>query len=298
MLFSVDSGKENTKYLSNGGLGAFKTKISIDEEIIRGVDSNTYNIVVNNTLYKIGDTGAEYSYEISKDKDIHRIAIFTALSKLKPHNYNGDVHLVTGTPINLFFTEERDKIKHNLLGKHSVIFNNNVVDFNITKVLVVPETMGVIYNHFTEYKGKLVKVIDIGGLNANGCIYRNGVPIRESIFTVNYGVNILINKVKNELNKGGFNYQSYEVEYLLKKGTRNSYENDIIDSVCINHLAELQQILRANNWNIDTGDLIFTGGGSDLLTRFIGDSFSTSVISNDGLYDNVKGFYKIGESLL
>lgn len=298
MIVSVDSGKENTKYLSGGYLGLFKTRLSIDEEIIKGIDNNTYNIVINNTLYKVGDTGAENSYEVSKDIEIHRVSILTALSIVQPKPYRDSIKLVTGTPINLFFTEERDSIKRQLIGKHSVIFNGEIRDINIDKVLVVPESMGVIYNNYSLYKDKLVKVVDIGGLNSNGCIYKNGVPVRESLFTLNSGINILINKVKNELNRGGYNYQLYEVEYLLKSGTGNSYEMECINSTVYSHLIELQQMMRANNWNIDTGDLVFTGGGSTLLINYLSKIFKNSIVSREGLNDNVKGFYKIGGSLL
>lgn len=298
MLISVDSGKANTKYFGGGIVGKFGTKMTVNDEVIKGIDKNSFNIVVDNILYKIGDTADSKDLEISKNKDIHRIAILSAINLVNKDKNFKDFELVTGTPISLFFGEERYRIAENLKKKFLVLWENEVREINIKKVLVVPETMGFIYNNYSNFKNKLVKVVDIGGLNTNGCIYINGKPVRESLFTINTGGHILVNEIKKELNREGYNYQDYEVEYLLSSNSGNIVEQNIISEIVRKHLLNIIQNMRANNWNIDSGVIHFTGGCSKVLKGVIKDYFSEVNISDDSIFDNVKGFYKIGEAMI
>ena len=301
MLAVVESGKANTKFKGNAILNKFSTKYTVGEKVIEGVDTNTYNISYNGVLYKVGDCGGENDFEVSKNKDIHKISIITALSILKPVGFT-DYKLVTGTPVNLFFTDERDKIKENLLGHYDVTLYKNKkeseLSFNIAKVLVAPETMGYIYNNYGYCKNHLVKVVDIGGLNTNGLVYKDGKPISGTGFTNNQGINILISSIMKSLNKDGYNYQRYEVEYFLRNGTENSREREIIEARISEHITNLERELRANSWNIDSGEIVFTGGGALLLSDYLKIHFKNAVISADCIYDNTKGFYKLGEALL
>ena len=295
ILVSSESGKSDTKFKIGEVVGKFQTKITENEEVIKGVDKNSYNIVYNGKLYKVGDTADRNSLEVSKDSDIHRICILASICKALPE-YEQDVKLVTGTPANLFFTDERDKIKEKLTGKFELIFDGKRRTINIQKVLVVPETMGYIYSNFKEFKNQIVAVLDIGGLNTNGCIYKNGLPLRETVFTLNNGINILITKVKNELNKGGYNFQDYEILHLM--AGCGGYEEEVITGVIDKYLEDIIQSMRANGWNYDKSTIHFTGGGSMLLSNYIKNKIKYPVISEDCTYDNAKGFYKVGESLL
>lgn len=301
MIMVVESGKADTKYKIGEIKGKFSTKYSKNDKVIEGVDKNSYNMVYEGVLYKIGDNATEMDFEISKNKDIHKLCILNAICQFKPRGMT-EIQLVTGTPVNMFFTDEREKIVKNLKGNYNILCLkdgvNKIEQFKITKVLVVPETMGYIYNNYVECKDKLVRVIDLGGLNVNGLIYLKGVPMRETGFTTNDGINILITSIMNDLNKDGFNYQRYEVEYLLKSGDRNEREEGIITQKVAHYLEQISGKMRANNWNIDTGEIVFTGGGALLLETQIKETFKGAIISKNCVYDNVEGFEIIGGALL
>lgn len=298
MLFSGDGGKDSLKAKVSSGLFTFPTRYTIGERVIPTVESNTYNIELNGELYKVGEFGRIDSYNASKNEKIHRLALFVAMAKAIP--VNEPIRLVTGTPVNLFFTDERERIKDSLMGEHLIGFGEDLDTriLNIERVLVVPESMGCIYNNYGEYGKGLIKVIDLGGLNINGCIYEDGKPVRSSVFTVNDGIKILMNSIRNTLNSGGHDYQPYEVRHLVMNGKGTAIEEAVISNTIRAYLQELHRLVGANNWNIDSGIVVFTGGGSKLLARFITEEFRNARISKDGVYDNVKGFYTIGEALL
>lgn len=296
IIVSADCGKENTQLYGDNKSILFKSRVVIDEEVIAGVEGKTFNIVVDGVLYKVGEGVSNPNYDVSKYSNFHKVCVLAGLCIL---NINEPVKLVTGTPINLFFTEERLELQKSYVGSYDVIFNGVPKRIIIESCLVVAEGMGVIYNNFSKYKDKLVKVIDIGGLNTNGAIFRHGKPVRDSIFTLNEGVNVLSNKVRNSLNREGRNYQPYEVDYLLEDEANRTELEDIIIRDCIfTHLESVKTNMKANNWNIESGEIVFTGGGSILLKTEILDTFKNGYISEEALWDNCKGFYRIGVNLL
>lgn len=294
MLISAESGKSDTKYFDGVKFGKFHTRLSMNEDVIAGVDRNCNNIIFEDKLYKIGDTAGESNFEVSKNRLIHKLSILNSCCILNKYN-ESNFKVVTGTPVRLFFSEERENIRKNLVGDYRILFNKEVKNFRIDNVLVIPEGMGYIYQNYNKVGKGLTRVVDIGGLNTNGCIYEDGLPIRETNFTINMGINIVINKIVNDLNREGFNYQAYEIPHLLKNC--GDYEEDIIRDVLDKHIIDLIQAMRVNNWNIDNQEIHFTGGGSIVLNEYIKERFPKNVISSDGVYDNAKGFYKVGESL-
>lgn len=296
MIIDVDTGKSGTKVTDGTKEFKFETRVTEDAEINPEIDSkNCYNIVYNNVLYKVGDGGGSLNYDISKNTIHHKVCILTAICKVLP-SYENKVQLITGTPISLFFTDDKKKLIEDLKGDYQVIFENEVKSFTIDKVVVVPESMGYIYNNYIVCKGKIVPVVDIGGLNTNGCVYKNSLPQKDSIFTFNMGINILMAEIRNKLiSITKNNYQDYEIEYVLQNPKDD--EKEIVVPIILNHLGNILESMKKASWNV-SNTIHFTGGGSLLLKEYIKCIFPDSVFSENPVFDNVRGFCKIGKSIL
>lgn len=295
-LYSIDSGKSNTCYFDGNNVASFPTKVTKDEDLIKGIEGNTHTIIYEGIMYKLGDGAKINNLDVSKNELLHKLSILLAIGLMM----EGDrevCNVVTGTPINLFFTSDRDELVNNLKGSYCVAIDEVVRDIVIDKVLVLPESMGVVYEELELFKSKLVKVIDVGGLNTNGCIYENCKIVGNSYFTCNDGVNNLKAKIKNRLNKENVNYQDYEVEFLLRNGSKDEGIKAIMENCIEEHLESIKREMKANNWNVEVGEIIFTGGGSIVMKECIKKVFHNSKVSKNGLMDNVKGFYKVGKAL-
>lgn len=117
-------------------------------------------------------------------------------------------------------------------------------------------------------------------------------PIKSSVFTINQGGEILNAKLKRELNTLLIkNYQDYEMPYLniddnkIKPITEKLFKDqlDLILSEC-----------KKYNWNVTEIPIIFTGGGSLVLSKQI-KNIPNARISVNPIWDNVEGYLILRE---
>lgn len=304
-VFGADIGKVNTKLVTmmSGVEKKIILKTKVDEYSGEGLlEKDTHIVRFRDKEYIVGEGANISNFDVSKNNEHHIISLLTALA-LNVDNRDG-IGVCAGMPISLFFNrDERESFKSSLLIQEPVIVDDVLRYINIDKVMILPETIGIIYKNPQYYKDKLVAVIDIGGLNTNGAIYRNGKPIRNTAFTINEGGNILENKVKKELNiRLGLNYQDYEIPYLMKdgvkvKGKDNKEGNQIVKDIKEKHIESIVQEMKKNNWNVDSIDIMFTGGGSLLLNEDIMRRLENAIISSSALWDNARAFYLGGKYL-
>lgn len=293
---AIDSGKDAQKMcwgLEPDERLKFDNKV---EEIKE--KSPVYHTVVefNGKLYSVAGTG-DKNWDASKDDELHQVAIYYGLTRLE---LNSDclINLVIGTPALKFKNpvakqSYRDRVYNG--GSAEITVNGREFNLLINDVLVLPESSGIIYQtkNYQEYSQELIGIIDIGGLNAQGIVYDRTNIINETIFTENLGGNILEVSVKNALNEHDYNFQIYQMHHILRKLEReNEKVQEIVNSIKEKHLKKIFEMMKANNWNINHMEIVFTGGGSLLLRDLIEDKgFS---VSETSVWDNVCGFYNLG----
>ena len=290
---SIDSGKHSFKMYWGDNRLIFDNKI---EEIKE--KSPVYHTIVefNGKLYSVAGSG-ERSWEASKDDELHQVSIYYGLTRI---GMNEDclLNLVVGTPALKFKNpiakqSYRDRIYND--GKAEIVVNGRKHSLLINDVLVLPESSGIIYQieNYAEYSKELIGVVDIGGLNAQGIVYNRTNIIQQTIFTENSGANILEVKVKNALNEGtNNNFQLFEISHILEKLDRETEEiQRIVRDVMEEHLNQILETMKANNWNIGHMVIVFTGGGSLLLKDLIQEKGFT--VSESSVWDNVCGWYNL-----
>lgn len=307
IVIAIDSGKFSTKWYDGKKKGNFRTtlkEIDAYDPTLRGAF-----IEYKDKKYQVAETNGKVDTEKSKKKIVHRLSILYALSEMKVAPLHA-INLVVGCPSDICKNQdERNEYAEYIKGEGTIeiIINHKLHIFNIANVLVLPESSGVIFReeNYEKYANRLVGVVDIGGLNLQGCMYMECSPIHDSIFALNKGTNNLYAEIKTMLNSkknedGSTNNYSdvqilYKLKYLNNKELNGLTDEEIklIKEKMKNHLLDNAfSEMESLQWNVKGMNLIFTGGGSELMKSEIKELGYE--VSEDAIYDNVIGFYEVG----
>ncbi|MGJ0846607.1 hypothetical protein ACR77J_07955 [Tissierella praeacuta] len=305
-IITVDAGKFQTKCLyGNVGL-RIRTKMEEVDGNIQVKDNGSFYIKWDNDMYILGDGAKFVDYDISKHKLHHKLAIYSASASLLKENIVNPTNLVVLSPLSLYTNvQAREEFRQFILNNHSVKFELNSEHKNllINDVTVFAEACGVPISNPDKFKNKTVGLLDIGGLNVNGMIFKNMKPIKGTHFTENLGSLIVMEKIRKELNKEikGANIQEYQMDNIIKKGyylADKELSREIIKSLLSDHFKDILQVAKASNWDIKGLDIVVSGGGSiDIGLSSIQSYIPQTQISNDPVWDNCKGGSMVGEMI-
>lgn len=271
-------------------LYSFRSKIQQVETPI--VASKTYHLIINNTSYIVGNSAEEIDINIDKtNSNLHLLTTLTALGLLGSDSYK----LIANVPLNYYSKINKQKLEDHFKSQKNISFllNNQPKNISIIDCVVFPQCLSVLYAN--NVKSSIVAIADIGGLTCQGLICENTNPIQSSIFTENLGTLILMNKIKQTLNKEfNLNLQNYQLEDIIKNGIPNKPEvKSLIDSCCKSHFQQIIQTMKLAGWDINSLHILMTGGGSLLLEKYIKlPNYSMSV---NPVNDNCLGLWKVAE---
>lgn len=289
-----DSGKFQNKGIGDKEV-IFRTMVT---EIPKY--NSYYDTVVelDGKFYAIGEGSIDTS--VTKMAEIHRVCTLYAITQMFDDlSYGEDVYLVMGSPIQTFENADHkqefvDFMMGDFGGVIEIKVNNKPFVFNLKDVLILPESCGVVQVHREKFQNRLVGVIDWGGLQVNGMIYDNGKPIKSTGFTRQLGGYALEEEIINKLNSMGYNYQEYELKYVIENP--KEHEKDVVEFVAQKYLNAILQECQKMKWNINNIELFFTGGTSDRLSRYIVEK--DYEVSPTAMTDNVTGFGVLGKAWL
>ncbi len=251
---------------------------------------------VLNKKYIVGDESIACSYDFDKHRIETKILVNLAISQFVEEG--ATVKIVVGMPVEHWLDRERRAKYEQFISSNmpmSLIKSGREqrMSFNIIKCVAVPETMGhVIVNK--EFKKRVVGVLDCGGCNFQGAIYKNAVPLRDTCFTMNEGGNFFLNSVKKAINsKFALNYQDYQIQELIENGTDHPQKAEIeaeVKRVTESHFNKVLRECKARNWNLNDMKIRVVGGGSNYFKDVIMDMLPNATVSNNEVWDNADGF--------
>lgn len=302
-IITVDAGKYQTKGL-NGIKGVrFRTKLEEIDNSINLNNNNDFYIQWKNKHYILGNGARYIDYDMTKHKLQHKLAVYTVCSKLLEKQDDKSINLIVLSPLITYTNKQaREEFRQYILDDHKINFevNNEDIKLNINDVTIFAEACGIPLNNIPKFKNKTVGVLDIGGLNVNGIIFKNMKPIKETEFTINAGSLVIMEKIRKELNKEikGANIQEYQMDQIIKQGYYNvesDFSKEIIQMVLSNHFKEILQVAKATNWDIKGLDIVIAGGGSlDLGINNIQNHIPQAQLSNNPIWDSCIGGNKVG----
>ncbi len=312
LFIAIDAGKDSTKYVykTDNTLQkcSFRTRVQQIDNFGVDIDNNNSSIVeIDNQCYLIGDMVSEnkLSFDVTKTSIQHKIAIYLAIAKVIEKTGDLKVKIAIGAPLNIYKNAKLKAEYRSFIFNGGLVVmkvNRTTVKFVIDDVLILPESIGPIYNSLSEYRTCKASVIDIGGLNANVCRYESIVPQIDTMLTCNKGANVLKNKIAGAFGKEyGVIISLSDVEEILKdkglylNGIFQNGSYQIITSVMENHLNDIINYAKSNELNIfsSNGKVVFCGGGSLLLQDTIKQTYPSAIITNDAQFSNALAFYKV-----
>lgn len=270
--------------------GYYATKVEVER--------NCFSIKSKYTQDNDGDfeyKGKKYSfghgtYNIDHNKtenDLHRLMTYYVLSRLTQSQE--EFKLIVSLPM-LHYKTHKEDFREYLMNEKLITtrLKDENKTFKITDCTVFLQGAGALYAYNPgEYKNKLIGLLDIGGLTAQGAVFEDLKPIKETMFTIDAGGIILNNKIKTRLNeKYGLNIQDYEVPYLT------GYEDDISE-ILDEHFSEIKLEMKKKNWSIETLPILATGGSSIMAHRYL----PKCTVTTNPIYDHVKGLGNIGRMI-
>ena len=300
MLVSIDPGKYATKAVSSNSRIYFPTRLSPNPII--EPSGNSHIIIFDSDAYIIGEQAEQLCFEVSKTNLVHKLATYTAISKLQEERR---VQLVIGCPLSIYKNPYlKAEYKSFIMdrGDISIVIDGNQHSFFIENILVLPEGTGVVYVYPSFFKNRRVAVIDLGGLNFNFCIYDNFIPQVTSMFTQNHGGYDLQNSILKALNsKFALSLNPQDIPHVIRQGGLrimgqiDKESSAIVSNVILEYILQIIQEIQRNNFNLDTLDVCFVGGTSKTLKQKLKESIPHAFIPDEPEWVNCTGFYEIGK---
>lgn len=260
----INNGYWGTKVKTDTKEFMFESKVS------KASDKYDTNIMIDKERYKVGVGSSDL--ELNKTMSLtQKVCIEYAIQKASIEN---NVRVMTAMPINAYKNiEAREAYKKWLLGMNRISYCE-----------VQPEGATAILSDLQWYVGRLVCLVDVGGLTANIMIFDNGKLVPDTAFSCQLGSIILENRIRQSLQQNCLvNVPEYQIKYLLNS------DDPVINTVLEEYIADLRQELRKMNYP-STIEYRFTGGGALKFHSLFKQHFNC-FISKDAVWENVRGLY-------
>lgn len=301
MLVAIDHGFWGTKIKIDSDILYLRSKYEKSNDVLN--KKNTHHLVYNDTDYIVGDGAGISSIDYDKTSDeIYQIITYAALSMIT--NVELDFYVMCSYPLTIY-NNNKDLFSSYIKGKceHKTTFNGDKKKFNILDVTTFPQGVAHAYAHPKHFLNNTCAILDFGGLTINGVILEDMNIVPGTGFTENLGSIILLNKIKKNLDtKFGTNIQEYELPSIIQNGLKINGKvlagsQDVVHNTIKQHMNEIKKVMKSNNWNVESLDLVITGGSSLDYKDFLELSFPQAIFSEDPVNDGVNGLFNIGKLL-
>ncbi|MGU8484985.1 ParM/StbA family protein [Clostridium perfringens] len=289
MILGIDVGYSHTKTIGENICFTFKSTVEEGSLDI----GNALVVEYDGKTYTIGEENGLYATEINKIHSLNfQVCLFTAIAKAMGNKSTEDIQLVTGLPAQYYQAQKDDLIKELKGKKVTITLNDSPKRFNITDVIVFPQSAGVLLLEPQRLTGDTC-IIDIGGFTVD-VSYFNNKKLRK-LHTLELGMNVLANTLVQKIKaKYGVSYDVLKADDILNSGEivvdgKAQQITELIDEVLEQHTNLIMNRLKGiQEYNISKH--IFIGGGSLRLEKFIG----ITNVDQNSFYTNAQAFYKIG----
>lgn len=211
--------------------------------------------------------------------------------------------VVLGLPIQQYKNNKDELVKLIDDNRAKIVeVNGNKRDIFITDVAIAPEGASAYYNLSRERKASIGKkqlvIVDIGGRTTDVCLFKEK-KIKQYKTIPGGMLNIYGDIVStiNELYSQNFDLE--DGEEVLKEGLflDGEYKDvSFIKPILKRQFDSIFKELQLN-FNVDKGYVLLTGGGAPTFRKAFSNRLKNLIISSDNVFDNVKGFKRVGEQL-
>lgn len=279
---TIDLGNANYKVLLEG-------KRIIDSSNVQEVSKGTYGVfMVDEKHYLFGEV-AKAKRNTNKICTTKRALMGRALYPLVEDKEK--IEVVTLLPLSLYVNQEnKSKYSELLKGKYTITNPNGAKKtFTITTVEVRAESFSSLATEPFLLK-EPIYLIDLGGVDVSGCFVNKTPDIGKS-FTQEKGMNIFYGELGKVLtSKLLETYLDKDAELVFNKYDNLSEDlKSIIDDFAKSFIKEnIYTPLKEIGYRELIHKIVFTGGGSKALERYLLKDSNATVLQN-ALWSNVEG---------
>jgi hypothetical protein len=202
----------------------------------------------------------------------------------------------------MVYRVQKDELPEYIIGDYEIVHNGKRKNIGINTVRVYPETIAAYVVNKDRFKSKNLIVLDVGGLTTNGVLITNNGFSRDDIFTLRHGMYHLDFEICQYLLghclENGFNCRVEDVQYF--RDIRDSIlDCEGVNDIYLKFIDTIVEAMDDMNWNYRKLDVLITGGGGknlfETMQRF---ELPQAVLSNDPLFDNLKGLDVLAKQVI
>jgi plasmid segregation protein ParM len=273
---------------------------------------NNLKIIYKNKIYRVGDSAIRHSNYLYRDLSLSRSygsdfdILFLAALSLFSDGSETNFKVVTGLPPERMHMA--DTIKDLVRGEHlfSVFENRKYkeITLEVLDVEVIPQPIGTFWAEYAQsiVEGKnlglsKIGVIDIGFGTSDFAVIEDQEYIPQKSFTIPIGMSTAYKEIsKALLAEYGIAKESHSLdEIIIKRKIRKAgmtYDISPVIDNCLEKLSRNIMVEINSNWVTDEFDkILFTGGGSQALGKFLVPKFEQGMTVEDAFIANSKGYY-------
>ena len=299
----VDSGKMNSKgYAELNGTeitSVFRTNVVETNQIAH----EEFRVVYADKTYSVGDSNHAIDpnhLKTEKNIDMHVIStlkmITELIDKMGLPRVGLKIHLGVNMPIKQYLEPSlRTSFENLYRANHSIKVSDREYSFEVTDVEVNAEGLGILFLNPAKFKNRRFVVCDNGGLNSSFIQVDNMRPMSGSD-SLQTGVHTLCLEIDKKLSHKGLKHEQI-IDILEDNG--KTYKDEEIEKVVSECLAAHVKSIYTSLDSVSRAaltDYLFTGGASSIYKKELEKYFPHVEFSENGLFDNAKGFYKKLES--
>lgn len=313
VIMSLDPGKNRAKAVGIAGdvevtpkLETLRSKYYDFDNGDLDVAGDSCKISFEGKDYIVGEQGTiDATEETNKTSLIHKLCSYILITRyIKPDTHDNEIYAVLACPLNLLKSPEyKEEYKAFIMnnGKEvSIVVGGNQYFFTIKDITIKSEGSGVLYLNKDKFINKEYLVIDIGGLNMQGCLYINGVAQAESRFTEMTGSTKLIQDIRDalEIYRKGRPVSLVQAETALKDKVFVNIDETrplIKDTIKKYILNDVVKPIQSRRIDLDTVIPLFIGGTILDIKEEVREVIKTNKIEiqDDPQMASVNGLFKI-----
>jgi len=317
ILVSIDTGKSSTKSVIkvNGVIvkDIFRTKVQEINNMGVELTKNSYCIEFGGKSYLIGDMLSEdkCDYNISKTSINHQLCIYLAIAKIIDQSGAmalgvPNVYLALNVPINIYKNKTLKQEYTELIQRAGQVIpmkvNGRSYVFKINLVLPLPEATASVYSNISNFRDKKATIIDCGSLNTSYCTFNSLVPLLETMVIANSGINVLRSTIAERLTtfcgtlvSNDDTEETLKNGYLYVDGAKVEESKAIVEGLIREHVLEIFNYAKSRGISFNNTTVIFTGGGTILLKKYILEIYPNAIFEVDPQYANALSYFSVLE---
>ncbi len=276
------SGESKSRYLSGIAQHEFEPL------------SKSNLLILNDTYYTIGENRINLQFNKTETEDFFILTLPCIADKFKDQGVrSGNVILGVGLPISAFNLKEefrkyfiRDLVKFNYEGIEYCV--------NIKDTHVFPQSYSAFLTDFNSYKDiSQIVVFDWGSATTDIIVVERGRLITSSAICLNNGLIFLYKEIQQDLIKRNIKISETQIEEVIKGDTPIFVSKEIQELIIDKTRKYVQRVIsevRENNVEMEINPVLFVGGGSQLLEKYINEVKGVSVCAFMDEYSNAKGY--------